>query len=112
MQRVTIPKTAKVGGFLYRIERVHILEDECVGFSCPQESKILLSDKTQSGDYLNQAFLHELLHAIDYVYNNNSLDDDQVERIAHGIYQVFLDNAIFGKADDQHQQEGGGQPGH
>ena len=43
-----------------------------------------------------QIFIHELLHAIDYVYNANKFkDDDTIERLSQGLYQVLKDNKLY-----------------
>jgi len=45
-------------------------------------------------DYIGQIFMHELLHAINYVYNSDALPEDEIERLSQGLYQVLKDNKI------------------
>lgn len=38
---------------------------------------------------LSSAFLHELIHAIDWVYCGDRLDETQASGLAHGLTQVL-----------------------
>jgi hypothetical protein len=40
-------------------------------------------------------FLHELLHAVDNVYNAHGLEEEVVHRLAEGLYQVLNDNGLL-----------------
>lgn len=97
-----IPKSIKVGGMTYQVKQNHkFLENsDLMGQAVHCENIIRLSGKTQSNtnyakDKMDSCFIHEVLHAIDNVYNNSNLDEPTIERFSQGIYQVFTDNKIF-----------------
>ena len=93
-----IPDKVKVGGKDYKI----VWNDELLtnegfnGLACHRELIIYLC-KIYRGDKLaksniEEVFLHEIIHAVDTVYNNHSLDEDTVDRLSQGLYQVLKDN--------------------
>ncbi|MCX6262622.1 MAG: hypothetical protein NTY95_17620 [Bacteroidia bacterium] len=110
-----IPESLKVGGMLIKIfypaEQV-IFKDE-KGEDAQADGKILIStgemhianknikeNNTYTEDYIGQVFMHEILHAIDYVYNSDRLPEEEIERLSQGLYQVLKDNQIIvGKVD-------------
>ena len=96
-----IPKTLKVGGFNYKvIQGYKFKEKELAGQADHRSLEIRLSSIDPGGNKYAQAkieecFLHELLHAVDCVYNCNKLDEDTVDRLSNGLYQVLKDNKIL-----------------
>lgn len=44
---------------------------------------------------LNVSLIHELLHDIDFVYNNQGLHEAEITRLAEGLTQVLQDNFII-----------------
>lgn len=104
-----IPESLKVGGMLIKIfypTEPIIFKDE-KGEDTQVDGKILVStgemhlanknmkeNNAYTEDYIGQVFIHEVLHAIDYVYNSDSLPEAEIERLAQGLYQVLKDNHI------------------
>ena len=39
-----------------------------------------------------QAYIHEILHAIDHIFNNGVLTEEHVSRLSEGLFQVIQDN--------------------
>jgi len=104
-----IPKTVKVGGHITEIELVNTIDNgKTSGMYIYRQDKILLAKKVSIDDskkliVVNKAsmyatFLHELQHAIDFVYNSDGLPENKIDRLSEGLYQVIVDNpSIFEK---------------
>ena len=41
------------------------------------------------------SLFHEILHPINYMFNADKLDEDNISQLAKGLTQVFLDNFVF-----------------
>ena len=106
-----IPELIKVGGMLIKIfypTEPMIFKDE-KGEDMQADGKVLISmgeihiaNKSKENniyveDYIGQIFMHEILHAINYVYNSDHLSEDEIERLSQGLYQVLKDNKIIVK---------------
>lgn len=79
-----IPKTVKVGGITYEVEIVDKIE-EAAAMIHFDEQKIRIQKAKE--DFMNQAFWHELFHAI-----NGELRETDVEFLAVSLYQIIKDN--------------------
>ena len=106
-----IPELIKVGGMLIKIifptEQTTYKNEK--GEDAQADGSILMStgeihiaSRSKEGnvyteDYIGQVFMHEILHAIDYVYNSDHLSEDEIERLSQGLYQVLKDNKIIVK---------------
>jgi hypothetical protein len=105
-----IPESLKVGGMLIKVifpvEQMAYKKDES-GNDERWDGSVLIStgtmkiaDRNKEGDiytedYIEQIFMHELLHAINYVYDSDALSEDEIERLSQGLYQVLKDNKII-----------------
>ena len=103
-----IPELIKVGGMLIKIifptEQTAYKNEK--GEDAQADGSILIStgeihiaNRSKEGnvyteDYIGQIFMHEILHAINYVYNSDTLPEDEIERLSQGLYQVLKDNKI------------------
>lgn len=99
---VKLPDKVKIGGHWYKVlfpykfvERIDIN-----GLTDHDTVEIKISE----GDGISQklaeskimeTFFHEIIHAIDYIYNANSLDEPTVKRLAQGLYQFLTDNGLL-----------------
>jgi len=89
-----IPKTVKICGLDYNVNLTDDLYKKgTVGGHNVNELTISLQ-KGVSQQFLEQTFVHECLHAIDYHYNNDGLKEEEVDRLANGIYQFLNDNKL------------------
>jgi ssRNA-specific RNase YbeY (16S rRNA maturation enzyme) len=104
-----IPESLKIGGFLIKIfyptEQISFKNEK--GEDALADGKLLIStgeihiankstkeNDIYTEDYIGEIFIHEILHAINYVYNSDSLPEDEIERLSQGLYQVLKDNHI------------------
>ena len=64
------------------------------------ECEIRIQEVDQGGipiceSNLNVSLIHEILHNIDFVYNNQGLTEEQISRLSEGLTQVLQDNFII-----------------
>ncbi|MGX7299090.1 hypothetical protein [Enterococcus gilvus] len=92
-----IPTEIKVGGILYHVQLVDHIPNEGEGFrwgECDyQEAKIRLW-KELSDQKKHQTFVHELTHAIFHEAGIDDQDEEQINRVAIVLHEVFLDNTF------------------
>jgi len=102
-----IPKKFKLGAYEYEVEYPYIFKErnDIAGYHHGGRTKILLTDRTQSGDRYSdivvfQTFLHEVLHAIDMVFCMEQIGkecskEDLINGISEGLTQFLLDNGFW-----------------
>ena len=91
-----IPDKVKVAGYTYNIERpAEAFPDGtvvCDGIHWFNEQIIRVA-RTGNEQYQSTIFIHELVHAIIASYCGVDNQDEQfVEQLAKGLYQVITDN--------------------
>lgn len=93
-----IPKTVKVAGYLYQVERCDspfpVDTEICDGVHTFSEQKIKVA-QVGTEIYQNTVFLHELVHAIIGSYCadiKDQLNEAFTEQFSKGLYQVIVDN--------------------
>ena len=85
----------------YKVIKNHTFkESELMGQAIHSQNSIKLSERDSQGNKYPQerkeeCFMHELIHAVDCVYNNNELEEKQVHRLSQGMYQVLKDNKLL-----------------
>lgn len=88
-----IPKEVKIGGLTYKVIQNYIFTERVdLRGQCDNTAQEIRLMGKISQESIEQTFFHELLHAIDNVYNAYKLDDDTTERLSQGLYQVLKDN--------------------
>ena len=87
-----IPSQVKVGGHTYKVIRDYEFKEltDTAGQCDHEYLEIRLNRKRSDTIYL--WLVHEIIHAINRIYNMNKLDEETVTRLAQGFYQVILDN--------------------
>ncbi len=97
-----IPEEIKVGGHTYEIVTPYKFTErsDLRGQTDHLTLKIKLSVQTNNGEPISESnkeasFFHELLHCVDVIYNAGKLDEETVERLGEGLYQVLQDNGFF-----------------
>ena len=102
-----LPETLKIGGRVYRIVFPYLFQDNAnvvYGLHDPGMLSIRISEIDESGNKRSdfsilQTFLHETLHAVDYVYNQGWLTrtdngERTIDQLAEGLLQVLRENEI------------------
>lgn len=99
--KIKIPQTVKIGGHVYSVIPDYTFTErtDLLGDSCHTSARIRISKLNAYGEELaerekEQTLIHEILHAIDKVYNDSKLDEGTVSRISEGIFQVLVDNDL------------------
>jgi len=91
-----IPKTLQIGGKTYSIITGYKFKErsDLVGYCDTALQQILLSATDGQGnkahvEHIGETFFHEVLHAIDAVYNAGKLEEETVSGLSEGLFQVF-----------------------
>lgn len=88
-----LPKSIKIGGFDYAIEISDYHNQELEAKTAwGDHSEFLKRIRVASGcssQQFSQAALHEILHAVDFVYNNGNLSEDAVSALSNGLHQIL-----------------------
>jgi len=97
-----IPKQIKVGGHTYKVIFPYRFKERTdIYGQCDDALKnIKISQDDGNGNPLSvsqkeQIFIHEVLHAVDWVYNAHKMDEETVQRLSEGLYQVLNDNKML-----------------
>jgi hypothetical protein len=96
LNKISIPKTLKIGGFDYNIDITHdadLRADGCYG-QCKEMTRSIAVDSSISEQQFSHTFLHEMLHAVDSVYGINSVTEEQNKHLAQGLFQVMEELGI------------------
>ena len=91
---MNIPKKIKVGGHDIKVVYPHYFSDQSDlkdGVYNSDVNTIYLAHKGD-GSRVVLTLIHEVLHAIDEMYNSEGLTEEQVLRLSEGLYQVLKDN--------------------
>lgn len=96
MSKVKIPERIKIGGHWIRI----FYEDKIFdnhgkyGQSRFLECEIALQDRDMDYSMKTHCLFHELIHFIDKIYNNYSLDEPTTDALAEGIFALLVDMGV------------------
>ncbi len=90
-----IPDKIKIGGHVYKVvfPYTFIERHDIDGLTDQDTLEIKLSAGDGTGQKLARSkieehFFHEIIHAIDDVYNANGLDEPMVKRLGQGLYRM------------------------
>jgi len=97
-----IPKKLKIGGYIWDVIYPYEFAERTdrFGFTDVIRKKIYLREVDDGGKkmpeaYIFETLLHEIIHAIDYIYNSTGdLKEETVIGLGRGLYQVLKDNKI------------------
>jgi len=97
-----IPKKIKIAGHWYKVKwddkgltQKNLIGDVNNDFKEIRLCRHFKSKRARVKSEIEETFLHEILHAIDKNYNNNSLSEKATNRLSQGLYQVLKDNFKF-----------------
>lgn len=93
MQNIPIPRKVKIGGFDYTVVADGKADRELsglnwVGSESLNDQRIQIHTN-QSPQGTSNTFLHEITHAINRIYNNGKLCEEDVNQVANGLHQVM-----------------------
>ncbi len=89
---IEVPKTIQVGGFGVTVDFVNHDMDLHSRRRYGESDfvvKLIKVESRYSPEQTSQTFIHELLHQVDDIYNNDALGDECIDRLAQGLWQVF-----------------------
>lgn len=90
-----IPKSMPCASHVYTTRFVkNLIRDVGNRGQITWHTQLIEFEDTLEGSILNVSVWHEITHQIDRHYNNDSLDEDTVNRMAEGFAQVFGDMGI------------------
>ena len=94
-----IPNKIKVAGHWYKVkwddkglEKEHLIGQTNNDFKEITLCKYYKSKRARVKSEIEETFLHEVLHAVNKNYNNDSLTEKSLNRLSQGLYQVLKDN--------------------
>ena len=101
IQKIKFPKVVKVGGLQYKITFPYKFVDQptYVGLHNGPSTSIKIADTYQEcrreNQVLLETYIHELLHAIDFVYGGDCVDEDTIAVFARAWLQILQDNNLY-----------------
>lgn len=87
-----IPKTLKIGGHTYKIK---IEKDRENMGSCDAKSSTIYIDGSMPHDQQESTLIHEVFHAINTTFGNDTLTHSLLDSFAEQFYQVLSDNKLI-----------------
>lgn len=91
-----VPSTVKVGGLTYKIQMKDLNRDVArTAGNCKDACGSIVINKNNDFQIVVNTIIHELVHAIDFVYCGCSMSENTVEILSNSIYQVIVDNDDF-----------------
>jgi len=93
---VKLPNKIKIAGVMVTIKyEDKLLENHGkYGQSRFTEGEIVLQKRDMADDYKGQVLCHELLHFLDRMYNNYSLEEGEVDALATGLHALLVDMGV------------------
>ena len=92
---MALPSPIKVGGFEYKVyERGDFVRSQGQFGQCDNDISVILVGTDLTKQMQSNTLIHELFHAIYYVYNIQDNDEEErvVNTFANGWHQVLKDN--------------------
>lgn len=88
------PRTIKINGKLWKIsfrKKIFFEGEECRGL-CNYDKKTIYMDKTIDKDVMFQTFIHECLHAIMGIRDNDKIPHDAIYLLEKKIHRFLREN--------------------
>ena len=109
VEKMNIPKKIKIGGHWWEVKYPYLFKERLDHYGqCVDPQKELRISKVdgcgveRAKSSIAVTFLHELLHALDFLNSNSIFKSDnreeeerKIETLAEGIYQVLVDNKFI-----------------
>lgn len=95
-----IPKTIKIGGFIWQIKQDEAIANDGDTFgSCQYRKQILNITPNETQQKREQCLIHEILHAIiwqtGHKFEKYNDEDALVQALSMGIHQILKDNKLL-----------------
>lgn len=97
-----IPNSVKVGGKTYRVlypytytERESLQGTTDHGTNTIRLSAVTTTGEPRARENVEATFIHELLHVVDLIFNNDGLEEPVLTRLADGVYHALKDNGLL-----------------
>lgn len=97
-----IPKAIKVGGHTYEVvfcDNLWMSEGNIGQARHNLKQRIEIEPKLHP-EQIGCSFWHEVIHAINRIYNNNQMGEADVSAISEGLFQVLSDMGIVLERDE------------
>ncbi|MHB8276362.1 MAG: hypothetical protein ACYDIA_01745 [Candidatus Humimicrobiaceae bacterium] len=94
-----IPPKINIGGIIYDVKLVsgkvnNVLQEASFRGMYSNEKCIITIDKNANKQVIEQTFFHEVLHGIESNFKLK-FSENNIDRLARGIYQVLNDNNLL-----------------
>jgi hypothetical protein len=93
MIEIKLPQVIKIGGFDYSIETSvrHNLELRAASNRAEFSDtlKRIRIDNTLDEQHFSESFIHEIVHAVDGIYCNWKLSEDENSQLSNGLFQIL-----------------------
>jgi len=97
---IKFPKTVRIGGIVYDIE-LKDLDTDITGAEglCKNPMAKIVVNRNNGDQSLLEIFIHELFHAIDFVYCGFVLEECVIEKFTNAFFQIIRDNVDLFSGD-------------
>jgi hypothetical protein len=104
---MALPKKVRICGFNYDVIQQNDLDHTqgCAGVHLPEKLEIRLLSRGIDPRRIEQTFIHEVLHAVDVLFGNDKLSEEQCYSLSNGLYQVFVDNNLLNEKVFEHSSK-------
>jgi len=106
MERMRLPKKVKVGGVIFDVVYPYIFTEDpnfCglhESFVCKLKIGGNNGELGRPNQKIIETFIHEVIHAVDFIYCGAVLEEDSVNLLAKAWLQVLRDN-VLGLCDEK-----------
>lgn len=102
------PSKLTVGGLIYDISYPHEFEDgqDLLGLHSGTGGWIRIGNRKARSEGIRnkqaimEVFVHEVLHAIDFIYCGDVLSEQEIETLTRALFQVLSDNDLCLETND------------
>ena len=108
MPKIKVPDSIKIGGHKYKIilDSSHRLLDGSLNAEVNHRKEEIRINATRPDSQRREALIHEILHCVDRVYLDNTLDEKSITHTAEGLNQAFDELGIQFKWPDVKRTKG------
>jgi len=111
MTKSRIPKTMTIGGYEYQIKYPYIFRqsDQLTGLHEPNTLTVkisnMLRNQKRHWSKIVETLIHEMVHAVDHVYNAGLLQEFEIELLGIYIFQILKENEFDFNKNKQEPNE-------